>query len=60
MEWVILLFGVLIGWGIEWVVDLFYWRRRQEGTTASLEQAEAALISVRAENLELEAKILEL
>ncbi|MFV2042120.1 MAG: DUF4332 domain-containing protein [Anaerolineales bacterium] len=60
MDWVILLFGVLIGWGIEWLVDLFYWRRRQERTAAALELAEAALVSTRAENQQLKAKIVEL
>jgi predicted flap endonuclease-1-like 5' DNA nuclease len=60
MDWVILLFGVLIGWGIEWLVDLFYWRRRQEGIAASLEQAEGALVSARAENQQLKAMIVEL
>ncbi len=60
MDWVILLFGVLIGWGIEWLVDLFYWRRRQERTSAALEQAEAALVSARAESQQLKARIVEL
>jgi len=60
MDWVILLFGVLIGWGIEWVVDLFYWRRRHGGTSEALAQAEAALVSARAENQQLNAKIVEL
>ena len=60
MDWVILLFGVLIGWGGEWLVDLFYWRRRQEGTTTALEQSDAALVAARAENQQLKAKIVEL
>ena len=60
MDWVILLFGVLIGWGGEWLVDLFYWRRRQAGTSAALEQADAALTAARAENQQLKAKIVEL
>ena len=60
MDWVILLFGVLIGWGGEWLVDLFYWRRRQAGTTVELEQANAALIAARAENQQLKAKVVEL
>ncbi len=60
MDWVILLFGVLIGWGGEWVVDLFYWRRRQAGTTVELEQANTALIAARAENQQLKAKVVEL
>lgn len=60
MEWIILLFGVLIGWGIEWVVDLLYWRKRTEGISESLERAEAAYVSLRAENEQLKAKITEL
>ena len=60
MDWVILLFGVLIGWGGEWVVDLFYWRRRQAGTTVELEQANTALTAARAENQQLKAKVVEL
>ena len=59
MDWMILLFGVLIGWGGEWLVDLFYWRRRQEGISAALDQADAALIAVRAENQLLKAKTVE-
>lgn len=59
MDWVILLIGVLIGWGGEWLVDLFYWRRRQEGTSAALVQADATLIAVQAENQLLKAKIVE-
>jgi predicted flap endonuclease-1-like 5' DNA nuclease len=59
MDWVILLFGILIGWGGEWLVDLFYWRRRQEGISTALDQADAALIAVRAENQLLKAKIVE-
>ena len=60
MDWVILLFGVLIGWGGEWLVDLFYWRRRQGRTAAALEQAGAALVAARAENQQLKTKIVEL
>ncbi len=60
MDLVILLFGVLIGWGGEWLVDLFYWRRRQAGTSAELEQANAALVAARAENQQLQAKVVEL
>jgi predicted flap endonuclease-1-like 5' DNA nuclease len=60
MDWMILLFGVLIGWGGEWLIDLFYWRRRQEGTSAALEQADAALIAAKAENDQLKARIVEL
>ncbi len=60
MDWVILLFGVLIGWGGEWLVDLLYWRRRQAGTTDALARAEAALIAARAENQQLKAKVVEL
>ena len=59
MDWVILLVGVLIGWGIEWIVDLFYWRRREKGTVEALAQAEAALMSAQAENQQLKNKVVE-
>jgi predicted flap endonuclease-1-like 5' DNA nuclease len=60
MEWTILLFGVLLGWGAEWAVDLLYYRKRTERISASLEQAESAYASLRAENEQLKARIMEL
>jgi predicted flap endonuclease-1-like 5' DNA nuclease len=60
MDWVILLFGVLIGWGGEWLIDFFYWRRRHQGTLAALEQADGALITAQEENQQLRKKLVEL
>ena len=57
MEWVILLFGVLLGWGIEWAIDLVYWRRRQKDAST---EATAALANARAENQGLQARVIEL
>lgn len=57
MQLLILLVGVLLGWGIEWLVDLFYWRRRQGGTADALAQAEAALVNARAENQQLQVQL---
>lgn len=28
MHWLSFFIGVLIGWGVEWLIDYFYWRRR--------------------------------
>ncbi len=60
MEWIILLFGVLVGWGIEWVVDLLYWRKRNEQISATVEQTESAYVALRAENEQLKARVAEL
>ena len=29
MHWLSFLIGVLIGWGVEWLIDYLYWRRRR-------------------------------
>ena len=28
MNWLSFFIGVLVGWIVEWLVDVFYWRRR--------------------------------
>jgi hypothetical protein len=33
MNWLTILVGVLIGWLAEWLIDLFYWRRRGQAQT---------------------------
>ncbi|HSN75323.1 MAG TPA: hypothetical protein VL334_09610 [Anaerolineae bacterium] len=30
MHWLSFFIGVLIGWGVEWLIDYLYWRRRRD------------------------------
>ena len=30
MDWLSFFIGVLVGWIVEWLIDLFYWRRRYQ------------------------------
>lgn len=47
--WIIFIIGLAVGWLAEWLIDWFYWRRKDErtavhpGLQAKLNQAEAAI-----------------
>jgi len=43
MDWLSFVIGVLIGWLIEWVIDLFYWRRKYRACTAEKEELQTRL-----------------
>ncbi len=56
-SWPSFVVGLLAGWLIEWLIDVFYWRRRYraaEGTNMGLR---ARLDAARAEQDELEAQL---
>lgn len=53
MDWLSLFAGMLAGWLLEWLIDLFYWRRRYR----ALQQENAEL---RARLTEKETRILKL
>lgn len=61
MNWLSFFIGVLVGWIVEWLIDLFYWRRKwqsveQEKETyhINLERARAQIRLLEAENRDLE------
>ncbi len=41
--WTYFCLGLLVGWAVEWLIDLLYWRRRasQGGPAASLDPTDA-------------------
>ena len=62
MNWLSFFVGVLVGWIVEWLIDLFYWRRKwqvvsQEKETCqiNLERARAQIRLLEAENRDLES-----
>ncbi len=57
MHWLSFLIGVLIGWGVEWLIDYFYWRRQRvhdDGSEAELsERLERALSALQQMRIDL-------
>ncbi len=43
MKWKSFLLGVITGWLMEWLIDVFYWRRQSGDRQLRLERLEAAL-----------------
>ncbi|MCA9938707.1 MAG: hypothetical protein KC418_08695 [Anaerolineales bacterium] len=43
MNWVSFFFGAFVGFIVEWVIDLFYWRRQHGQTAAELDAARAEM-----------------
>ena len=62
MNWLSFFIGVLVGWIVEWLIDLFYWRRKwqavleeKEACQINLERARAQIRLLEAENRDLES-----
>jgi predicted flap endonuclease-1-like 5' DNA nuclease len=49
MNWLIFLGGIAVGWVLEWVVDLLFWRRRQKKWVAAESDYLSQLAEVRTE-----------
>jgi predicted flap endonuclease-1-like 5' DNA nuclease len=60
-SWFSFLIGLLVGRPIEWLIDIFFWRRRRstqrEVDAARLEALQAKLDQARARQRELEAQL---
>lgn len=61
MDWLSFFIGVLVGWIIEWLIDLFYWRRKWRALLEENSLLRARLDATQAEirTLERRAKKLE-
>ena len=57
MNWLVFVFGVLVGWIIEWSIDLFFWRRRTRALAQSNAELESELSRVGEEKQELELQV---
>lgn len=62
MNWLSFFIGVLVGWIVEWLIDLFYWRRKwqsvlqeKETCQTNLDRARAQIRLLEAENRDLES-----
>jgi predicted flap endonuclease-1-like 5' DNA nuclease len=63
MNWLSFFIGVLVGWIVEWLIDLFYWRRayqscrtEKEALQARLAEAERRIIALRVKGWDLESE----
>ncbi len=45
MDWFSFIAGALTGWIIEWLIDLFYWRRKQSRWANEHNRLQADLIT---------------
>jgi len=43
MDWLSFFIGVLVGWIVEWLIDLFYWRRRYQSCCKERDALQARL-----------------
>jgi hypothetical protein len=63
MNWLVFFIGVLVGWLVEWFIDLFYWRRKcqscqkeKEALQARLNEAERRIRTFQVKGWELEGE----
>jgi predicted flap endonuclease-1-like 5' DNA nuclease len=57
MNWLSFLIGVIVGWALEWVIDLLFWRRRGRAPGEAGSTLQARLTKAETENRELEAQL---
>ena len=64
MDWFSFIAGALTGWIVEWLIDLFYWRRKQSRWAnehnhlqADLTQSQTTVSGLRAREVELNQQL---
>ena len=60
MDWFSFIAGALTGWIIEWLIDLFYWRRKQSRWANEHDRLQADLILAQNSASGLRAREIEL
>ena len=59
IHWLSLLIGALIGWALEWILDIFYWRRRYTRSVEVEAETRTQLVDSQAELETLRAQVAE-
>lgn len=52
-SWIALVIGLILGWGIELLIDFFYWRKRRLGPEDDVQVAQAELKKIKTANANL-------
>lgn len=59
MNWLVFVFGALVGWLIEWLIDLIFWRRRTRALAQSNADLKTDLSRIGEERQALELRVSE-
>jgi len=55
--WIGLLIGIIIGWGVEWLIDFYYWRKRYQDIEEQLLDTKDTLRDIKGVGKVLEKRL---
>lgn len=55
--WIGILIGLIAGWGIEWLIDLVYWRRKYRGVVHASHSTRDNLQKIKGIDAAIEQKL---